>query len=106
MASSPTKRSLALLREQGYLAEVVEKWNAHARVRQDLFGIVDILAVRDGETLAVQTTSASNVSKRVQKIAESEAAAVLRKAGWRLHVHGWSKNKTQRKWVCRVVDVS
>src|SRR5512145_3126336 len=53
----PTKRSLEYLRGQGHLVAVVEKWNPHARVRQDLFGFIDVLAIRRDETLAVQCCS-------------------------------------------------
>jgi len=103
--SSPTQRSLAHLREQGYTAAVVERWNSHARIRQDLFGFIDILALRDGETLGVQATSGSNVSARVAKIAEHELVGAVRAAGWRVEVHGWRKNAAGR-WVLRVEDVS
>lgn len=102
---SPTQRSLKLLRSRGYRAAVVEKWNPHAKIRQDLFGVVDVLAIKAGETLAVQATSGSNVSKRVTKIAESDAIGDIRAAGWGFHVHGWRKNAKGR-WQCREVDVS
>jgi len=83
----------------------VERWNSHARIRQDLFGFIDILALRDGETLGVQATSGSNVSARVAKIAEHELVGAVRAAGWRVEVHGWRKNAAGR-WVLRVEDVS
>ena len=102
---SPTERSLKALRADGWLCQVVEKWNPHSRTRLDLFGFVDILALRDGETLAVQATSRSNVSSRVNKIAEHENVAAVRKAGWRLQVWGWSKNSAGR-WDVRIVDLS
>ena len=58
--SSPTARSLALLRELGYTAKVVEHWNQYAKIRQDLFGL-DILALKPGEpVLVVQATTGSN----------------------------------------------
>lgn len=102
---SPTALTLRHLRAQGYTAEVVEKWNPHARIRQDLFGIIDVIAVRDGETLGVQTTSAGNVAARIRKIAESEHVAALRSAGWTLRVHGWAKKGG--RWVLhRDEDVS
>lgn len=103
--SSPTQRSLKLLRERYQLVQVVERWNPHARIRQDLFGIIDILAVGAGETVAVQTTSASGVSKRIAKITASEALPFLREAGWRILVHGWRKNSKGR-WVLREEDIS
>lgn len=102
---TPTQRSLAALKADGYLCAIVERWNPHARIRQDLFGVIDILAIREGETLAVQTTSASNMAARVTKIAESEATPHIRNAGWRIEVHGWRKNAAG-KWVCNVKDVS
>ena len=101
----PTARSLKLLRERGYRCAVVEKWNPHARIRQDLFGVVDILAIKGPETLAVQATSGSHVADRVTKIAESEAIADIRAAGWSFYVHGWRKLANGR-WEVREVDVS
>lgn len=100
---SPTQRSLAYLRERYPLVTVVERWNPYARVRQDLWGIADVVAVGD-HILAVQTTSASNASKRVAKITDSPALPILRKAGIRVHVHAWGKRKG--KWTLREIDVS
>ncbi|WP_428851320.1 hypothetical protein [Imbroritus primus] len=51
MATSPTQRTLALLRKEGYTAEVTEHWNAFAGIRQDLFNVIDVLALGDGEIL-------------------------------------------------------
>ncbi len=104
MSTSPTQLTLKLLRKQGYRAAVVEKWNPHAHIRQDLFGIIDVLAVGNRETVAVQCTSYSNVSSRVNKIAESDAIGDIREAGWRVLVHGW--RKPRHRWECREIDVS
>lgn len=105
MPMTPTQRSMAHLRSAGYRVAVVERWNPRARIRQDLFGCIDLLAIKEGETLAVQTTSGSNVAARVKKIAEAEAIGDIRAAGWAFHVHGWRKN-SKGKWVLRVEDVS
>lgn len=104
MASSPTQRSLAFLREEGYLVSIVERWNPHARIRQDLWGWCDLLAIRKGEVLAVQVT-ASAVSARIKKIQESDTIAAVRDAGIRVVVHGWRKN-SKGKYVLRVEDIS
>jgi hypothetical protein len=103
--SSPTQRSLKHLREQGYFVTTVEYWDHFARKRRDLYGIWDLLAIKTGETLAVQTTSGSNVSARVKKIGDSEAIGRCREAGWSCHVHGWTKGKNGR-YSLRVVDLS
>ncbi|KGQ19896.1 hypothetical protein LF41_2403 [Lysobacter dokdonensis DS-58] len=104
-SASPTSRSLANIRERGYTPWVVEYWNSFSRKRVDLYGIFDIIAVGNGETLAVQTTSGANVSARVKKIADSEYIDAIRKSGWRVEVHGWRKSSRNR-WVLRIVDVS
>lgn len=90
--ASPTQRTLQSLRSQGHQAAVVERWNPHAKVRHDLFGFVDVLAVCDGETLAIQATSGSNVSKRVAKILSLDAPILCLEAGWRIEVWGWKRH--------------
>jgi len=100
--TTPTQRTLKWLRDQGYTAVVTERWNAFAHIRQDLFGIVDVLAVKRGETLAVQCTSDKNVASRVHKIADHENTPRLREAEWSIHVHGWKKGARAP----RVVDCS
>lgn len=93
MNASTTKLSLDYLRGLGYVAEVVEHWVPSPiggrQVRRDLFGILDIVALRGAETLGVQTTTKGELSKRARKIAESPHVDALREAGWTLHVHGW-----------------
>jgi len=103
---SPTERTLAHMRKAGCRAQVVEHWNAFAKRRIDLFGIVDVLALSpEGETIGVQATSLTNVSSRVNKIAESDALSALRRCGWKLLVHGWGKG-ADGKIRMREVDVS
>jgi hypothetical protein len=105
MASiTPTQRSLAYLREKGYFVSIVEHWNPWARIRQDLWGWCDLLAIKKDEVLAVQVT-ASAVSTRIKKIEESETVAKVREAGIRIEVHGHRKN-SKGKYVMRIVDIS
>ena len=42
---SPTGRTLKLLRDGGFLADVVEPWIPKLERRRDLFGGFDVLAV-------------------------------------------------------------
>jgi hypothetical protein len=118
--TSPTQRTLKYLRELGYLVAVVEKWNPHARIRQDLYGFIDVLAVKRDETLAVQCCSGgraagdqgeddkgrgSDVGDHVRKIAEHPNIGRVREANWRIVVHAWRKSATGR-WTLREIDVS
>ena len=97
--------SLKKLKDEGYLVAITEHWNPFARIRQDMFGFCDIMAIRDKEILFVQTTSATNANARIKKIANCEHVGIIRKAGIMIHVHGWHKNKSNR-WECKVRDVS
>ena len=102
---SPTQRSLAYLRKLGYHVSIVEHFNHWTKRRNDLWGFADLLAIRPGEVLAVQVTSGSNVSARVKKIAEHENTPLVREAGIRIEVQGWTKKK-DGKYQIRVIDLS
>ena len=105
MASlTPTQRSLAYLREKGYHVSIVEKWNSFTKVRQDLWGWCDLLAIRRDEVLAVQVTS-SGISARVKKIEASDTVGRVREAGIKIHVHGWRK-LSDGKYHLKTVDLS
>jgi len=62
------------------------------KVRKDLFGLIDLVALKDCETMGVQTTSNANVNARLNKMQDEEHQAALRAlqaAGWSIVVHGW-----------------
>ena len=84
----------------------VEVWNSFIRQRKDLFGFIDILALNGPDTIAVQSTSWSNVSARAKKIADSEHLAAVRAAGWTILIHGWKKNAKTNRYELKEVDVS
>lgn len=116
MPSSPTQRTLAWLRNDGWTAEVVERFNWHTKRRHDLFTFVDILAMREGSGfLAVQATSGSNTAARATKIRECEHAETWLKVGGRIMVVGWrqlaayrkdgSKAK-RKKWTPKVEEIT
>lgn len=106
-STSPTQRSLAHLRKQGCVAQVVERYNQHAHVRQDLFGCIDVVALHpDGTTIGVQACAMSSVSERVKKINASEHITRIRACGWRVLVQGWQKGGPNKSPRLREVDVS
>lgn len=104
--TSPTARTLALLRQEGWTAQVVEHWNSFARVRKDLFGFVDVIAMKAGEgILGVQATTGANVASRIEKIRNIEAHMIWLDVA-RLEVWGWRKvgpRGEQKVWECRRV---
>lgn len=106
MKTSPTQRSLKLLRDDGWICQVVEHFNQYARVRQDLFNGIDIVCLKPGEILGVQTTSGTNVSHRLAKLRAEPKIATWLAAGGKLVVHGWRKLASTGKWECRVEEVT
>jgi len=96
--TSPTELSLKLLRSEGYSVSVVEHWNSFARLRQDLFGIIDIIAIKEGQfgVLGIQTTSKGNITARMKKAGVNKNLLVWYKAGNNFEVHGWGK--VDGKW--------
>jgi hypothetical protein len=92
---SPTARTLKYLREQGAAAAVVERYNAYSRQRHDLFGVFDIVALRDERIVGIQCTSGSNHADRVKKlIGDPECAAQVRRwlaAKGEVEVWSWRK---------------
>ena len=94
--SSPTVRSLKAMRDRGYYAEVVERYNSFTKRRNDFCGFIDILCLGMTEVIGVQTTSYSNLSARVKKINDHENLHLVRAAGIKIVVHGWRKNKSNR----------
>ena len=114
---SPTQRALAHCMANGWTAAIVEKWNQHARIRQDMLGCID-LVVMDGEgggPLGVQVTSGSHVAARVAKAKEEPRLRAWLAAPARFEVWGYRQlvarkkdgTKAKRKaWELRRVVVS
>ena len=93
---SPTAKSLALLRELGYWAEDVTAYyhpkSAPFPRKKDVLGFIDILALREGELLAVQTTDTTSVSKHRDKCDALPALALWLSSGAHFVIHGWPKD--------------
>jgi len=97
--SNPTQRSLKLMRDRGFYAEVVERYNAFSKVKNDFAGFIDILCLAEGKIIGVQTTSYSNISARRKKILTHDNYSIVKNSGIEIHIHGWRKvnNKWQAK---------
>ncbi len=104
--SSPTQRSLQYCRKNGWTAGVVEKWNQWAKIRQDLFGCIDMIVIDDLEQgpLAVQATSGSgHAARRKKSLAEPRLKLWLESPA-RFEIWSWSQKgpKGKRKlWTLR-----
>src|SRR5579871_5267305 len=94
--ASPTALSLNLLRRSGYAAGVVERFvqpPGRDGFRVDLFGCIDLVAVKRSESgvLAVQATSLPNMSSRINKAKGKAELRAWVAAGNRWECWGWCK---------------
>ena len=104
---TPTQRTRDWLKKRGITSQIVERWNNFARIRQDLFGFCDIVALGP-RIVAIQVTSGNNVAARIEKIYETPAAKEWLQAGGMIEVHGWRKTGSAGKrklWALRRVHV-
>jgi hypothetical protein len=91
---SPTKRARAQMLKFGWTSQIVERWNPFAHVRQDLFGVIDILAIGPSiGVLGVQATGGDggNHAAREQKITAEPRALVWLLSGGSLEVWSFAK---------------
>ena len=105
--TSPTQRSLKLLRDRGYRVWVVEKRIPGMQIMQDMYGFIDIHAMKPGVGFAaVQTTTGPNMAARIAKIQALPAAKTWLDADGTILVHGWRKvgaRGARKLWECREV---
>lgn len=98
-----TQRTIRELRNNGRRCAIVEKWNPHVGehgIRQDLFGIIDVLALDPQQgVVGVQCCAGSGFSAHLRKLLVEhvqETEDWLRTPGTRLELWGWRKVKRAR----------
>ena len=95
MSESPTQRTMKKLREDGYKPWIVEKFNRFAGphgVRQDMFGVIDIVATRPGRILGVQSCGqAFSAHDRDLMGVKRKDCYDWMEAGGELELWGWRK---------------
>lgn len=112
---SPTQRSIAWLKAQGWQVARTEHWNSFAKIRQDVWGFADALGchaqkiygqpiggepvfMQDENDIALfQFTTTPNMSAREAKIRASKEAAYWLRCGGKIYVYGWAKRGARGK---------
>lgn len=90
---SPTMRTLAKLRADGWTCAIVERWNPHAMIRQDLYGFCDILAIKPGVgILAVQACAGASLAARRTKLYSEPRVRTWIASGGLVALHAWRKH--------------
>ena len=133
--SSPTSRTLERCRKSGWTAQVVEKWNPYAKIRQDLFEVIDVVVcieprfmlppdaivadnntretfirTREPQILGIQACAMASRAARVDKCNASAKAQAWMSAGGKLEVWAWRKIKVKRggkavRWELEVTQI-
>lgn len=96
---SPTQRTLRALRQRGLICAIVEKWIAQARIRQDLFGIIDILALDPARGVVGVQSTGTDFAGHHKKLTQDRTQACvdwLSTPGTALELWGWRKVKAKR----------
>lgn len=113
MADTPTQRTLRELRNRGLMCAIAEKFNPHVGphgIRQDLFGIIDVVALdtQAGKIVGVQSTGQAFAQHEQKLLVEKrEESMAWLQAGGVLVLMGWRKLKVKRggkamRWEPRV----
>ena len=89
---TPMARTLAYLREQGFVAEVVERRVPGCPITKDFLGFADVLAIHPARTgvLAIQTTTRAHQAHRLAKVQASGYLSLWLATGNQAVVHGWA----------------
>lgn len=104
MKSSPTQRSLKYCRDLGWFCAITEHWNQFAKIRQDLFGFIDIVALTPDHIVAIQTTTSAHLAERIAKAQKLPGFWKWLEGGGKIEFHGWSKRGERGKrklWTLR-----
>jgi len=113
MKIRPTSRTLNYIRQHGWEADIVERWNPYAGRfgrRIDLFGLIDIIAIGEGKIIGIQSCG-SDFAKHKKRILQNPLAFQWLQAGGRLLLIGWRKIKLKRggkvlRWAPRIWEFS
>ena len=95
--TSALQRSLKVMRAAGFTCGITEKWNPHARVRQDLFGFIDAVCIHSWQPIVGLQVVNTHLPEHIAKINTNPAAVVWKAAGGQIIVHSWMKRGPRGK---------
>jgi len=95
---SLTQKSLQKWKSEGWTCARVEHFNPYIGITQDLYGFIDILAMKEGEGfVGIQTTSRNHISTRINKMRSLSTPKTFLEAGGRIVVEGWDKHRKDKQ---------
>ena len=102
-----TVRTLKYLRDEGYNTGIVERFIPHKKIRIDLFGFADIVALRYGDPILAVQSCGEDYAAHYRKIIAEKNARLWIISGGDVILIGWRKLKAKRggrqtKWTPRI----
>jgi hypothetical protein len=94
-----------LLIDQGWLPDKTERVIPGTHIKKDLYGFIDLIAIKGTAIIAVQVTSWDNMGERKKKIFESENLQRVLVTKMNVLVLGWRKKPGTRFWEYKVYQI-
>lgn len=99
---TPTQRTLKYLREEMgcHRCGIVEKWNSYAGIRQDLFGIIDIIALHHKRgVIGIQSAGTSHSAHLRKMVSDhrDDCKDWLTTPGSTLFLISWRKLRVKKQ---------
>lgn len=104
-------QTMKWLRDIGYTVGKTEQWLAFAKIRRDLFGFADVVAMKEGKkgVLAVQTTHQNFIADHKKLLRTMKTVKLWLSCDNRLWLVGWNKfwnyKGTRKIWAPVVFNV-
>ena len=89
---------MSTLRDYRFTVAVVEKWNHVVGIRQDMMGILDIIAINARATIGVQSTSKAQMAAHRDKLRQADTTAFWMSGPRFLVLAGWSQAAPRCRW--------
>jgi hypothetical protein len=117
MTTSNVQRTIRELKNNGRKCAIVERWNPYVGqhgIRQDLFGIIDIIALDPEKGVVGVQACGADFAAHVRKMTVDMAQETedwLKTPGTSLELWGWRKVKKKRGgkamvWRPRIIEIT
>lgn len=88
--------SITHAKSMNWLIDKTERWIPYAKIKKDLFGFIDLLAIDPEYNIyGIQATSYSNLNARVNKILTHENYERVKNSKIQITVWAWKKKVTK-----------
>jgi hypothetical protein len=94
--ASPVERTMKSFRERGFDIDIAERYCAYSRRKNDLFGIIDLVAIKPMVGIIGIQCCGKDYSEHDKKILSSELSLKWIRSTGILELWGWRKLKVKR----------